>query len=108
MRALLKAGANVNASDDAGDTPLHLAASEGRKAVVSELLKEGADPKRLNNHRLSPILSLGIQFHTSAIFRWTEKDRQVRLEIFDMLTKVDPQGAKGVRKLYKALGEQHK
>jgi ankyrin repeat protein len=42
---LIKAGANVNARNGAGATPLWLAADNGSAAMVSRLLQAGADPK---------------------------------------------------------------
>ncbi|CAN0358780.1 unnamed protein product [Ectocarpus sp. 13 AM-2016] len=36
-------GAQVNAKTNAGDTPLHLAASKGHTLCISELLMGGAD-----------------------------------------------------------------
>jgi hypothetical protein len=40
---LLKHGANVNAVDSQGGTPLHHAASWGRREVIDLLLARGAD-----------------------------------------------------------------
>lgn len=39
----LRAGANVNARDAGGLTPLHFAAAKNKTAVVDALLKAGAD-----------------------------------------------------------------
>ena len=41
-----KAGADLNAADGAGATPLHLAARAGQAKVVLSLLRAGADPSR--------------------------------------------------------------
>jgi ankyrin repeat protein len=46
IRLLLKAGADVNASNRYGVTPLSLAVTSGDLATVKELLKAGADAKR--------------------------------------------------------------
>lgn len=50
VRLLLMAGANPNAVDAAGDTPLHYLVSYGRynDAVAEMLLQHGADPSRRN------------------------------------------------------------
>ena len=41
---LLKAGADPNAADPQGRTPLHRAAAAGRHKIVKDLLEAGADP----------------------------------------------------------------
>lgn len=44
MKALIAAGANVQARDNDGATPLHMAAYSSRAANVQILLEAGADP----------------------------------------------------------------
>lgn len=44
VRTLLSDGADINAKDAAGDTPLYLAADAGHAPVVRLLLAHGADP----------------------------------------------------------------
>ena len=44
MTALLKAGADRDARDDFGRTPLHSAAQRGSTEGVTALLNAGADP----------------------------------------------------------------
>lgn len=39
----LRAGANVTAQDDSGETPLHLAASRGKWRVAALLVSNGVD-----------------------------------------------------------------
>ncbi|WP_309709295.1 ankyrin repeat domain-containing protein [Armatimonas sp.] len=46
IQALLSAGANPNATDNQGRTPLMWAAKSGLPDFVEALLKKGADPKR--------------------------------------------------------------
>ncbi|MBB6048764.1 ankyrin repeat domain-containing protein [Armatimonas rosea] len=46
VQALLAAGANPNATDNQGRTPLMWAAKSGLPDLVEALLKKGADPKR--------------------------------------------------------------
>ena len=44
VKLLLDRGAEPNAADQLGATPLHYAAVEGHKAVVQLLMSRGADP----------------------------------------------------------------
>ena len=44
VREMLEEGADPNAKDKDGNTPLHKAADEGRFDVVKLLLERGADP----------------------------------------------------------------
>lgn len=55
VRALIEAGADVDAPDQAGNTPLHFAAQEGALVVGRTLLEGGAavDPK--DQHGNTPL-----------------------------------------------------
>jgi hypothetical protein len=52
---LISDGADVNAKNDCGNTPLHLAAILRNARVVESLLKHGADVHSLNNTRETPL-----------------------------------------------------
>jgi ankyrin repeat protein len=52
---LLGKGAEVNARDDSGATPLYQAAAWGRLEVVDVLLRKGADVGIRNREHLSPM-----------------------------------------------------
>lgn len=55
VMALLKSGADVNASDSRGWTPLHNAAACGNVPVIKALLENGADESLLNKNGLPPL-----------------------------------------------------
>jgi uncharacterized protein len=53
VKALVNAGADVNAKGDQGATPLFNAAMGGNADVVAFLLKSGADPRICNEYNRS-------------------------------------------------------
>jgi len=55
LKALLAAGANVNASDIDENTPLHLAALFGHIDIVNLLLQEGAAVHARDRHNKTPL-----------------------------------------------------
>lgn len=52
---LLEAGANINAKDKYGDTPLHWVTFYGNQAVIMQLLARGADKTIKDNNDHTPI-----------------------------------------------------
>lgn len=63
---LIAAGANLNAYDDQGATPLHLAVRFGMPTLVRLLLDAGADPDLPDNVGRTP-RSMADSYHMSAI-----------------------------------------
>jgi pectate lyase len=55
VKAFLEEGANVNATDVLGDTPLHYAAGNGDKAIVELLLARGANITAKGRYGATPL-----------------------------------------------------
>jgi cytochrome c len=81
VERLLAGGAQVEATDGGGATPLYLAASEGHAAVVARLLAAGGDPRRPAS---GPFGSTGTAIHAAV--------RYGHLDVVRVLLKagVDP------------------
>lgn len=64
VEVLLLAGVNVNERGEHGYTPLHDAVEQGHLDVVRLLIKNGADPKGMTDHMVTPVeLSIMLQEH---------------------------------------------
>jgi len=55
VQALLKKGADVNAPNSKGATPLHLAAQKGHREVVALLLEKGAAANAASTTGATPL-----------------------------------------------------
>ncbi|XP_006343185.1 ADP-ribosylation factor GTPase-activating protein AGD3 isoform X1 [Solanum tuberosum] len=63
LELLMQYGANVNASDSSGQTPLHWCIIRGKAAFAKLLLARGADPHALDGESKTPYdLALGSNF----------------------------------------------
>jgi len=67
VHALIRMGADVNARDRSGATPLFLAAEGGRGAAVSALLAAGAEPAVRNNLGESALYIAALKGHGAAL-----------------------------------------
>jgi len=76
---LLAHGADINAKDGEGKTPLHFAAQQGTFRAVEWLLKNGADVNAKDNKGVTP-LSL-------TKFRNRGREVEKRKDIADLLRK---------------------
>jgi ankyrin repeat protein len=79
---LVEAGADKEASDADGDTPLHVAACEGHVEVVTALVELGADIGALTGDGQTP-LQLSISFghhHVARVLRELERSARTKKE----------------------------
>lgn len=61
IESLIKAGANINATDNDLNTPLHLAVLHSHLDVVESLIKAGADVNAVNKDLNTPFQRKGVQ-----------------------------------------------
>jgi ankyrin repeat protein len=77
---LLTNKADVNARNDNGDTPLHLAAEFGRKEVVEFLLTNKADVNARDNNGETPLQLTTDRIHGIAILAAEDPARDAGFE----------------------------
>ncbi|XWS54076.1 hypothetical protein CRYUN_Cryun10bG0057900 [Craigia yunnanensis] len=69
LELLLQYGANINATDSRGQTPLHRCILKGKAALAKLLLTRGADPQALNREGKTPLeLAVESDFDDSEVF----------------------------------------
>jgi ankyrin repeat protein len=66
VKQYLAAGEDVNAKDNFGRTPFHLAAFYGRKELVELLIDNGADVNAKDNNRQTPLDKVETKRHELA------------------------------------------
>lgn len=90
VKRALKAGADINATDEAGETPLHIAARIGRYSIVRLLLEHGPTLYLENNKGYTP-LAIAISHNRiktiNAIVKAQKKQKE-EIEYTDLHTAV--------------------
>jgi len=72
LSVFVTAGADVNARDTAGKTPMHRASASNLTGVITALLDEGADPTASDSRGSTPL-------HAAVASWWRASDTSVRL-----------------------------
>jgi ankyrin repeat protein len=92
------AGAVIDATDNDGSTPLHIAASQSADIIVNELLQNGANADALDKNRRTPL-------HEALLHRYPSET--VVNALLDHCTNVDGQDNDGCTALHYACRKCH-
>ena len=84
LQERIQEGENVNARDELGNTPLHVAAAAGHAQAVTALLQAGADSMATNKQGKRPA-ELAANAATRAACEAGEQGRRRELALFDLL-----------------------
>ena len=122
---LLANGANINAVDDQGETPLHQAARNGHQDVVELLIANGAQIKPLAKDGSTPLYLAAWSRHKNIAQLLLDRGAVMEVDIAVMLgdyelvndylargvdanSKFTKGSAKGISFLNKAIADKHK
>jgi ankyrin repeat protein len=84
---LLSVGADVNAKDDHGETPLHWASQRGHVHVVQALVEHGADAEAKDSKEWTPLHSASRWGHVQVVIELLKHGADV--EAKDYIPRID-------------------
>ncbi|KXZ41606.1 hypothetical protein GPECTOR_367g148 [Gonium pectorale] len=103
MKELLAAGADVNAADKVGETPLHVATSEGHLEVVKELLAARADVNATDKDERTPLHFAASKWHLEVVKELLAAGADVKAANKDAATPLHVASAAGRTAVVEAL-----
>ena len=95
IKFLLSKGADINASDTQGWTPLTSAARQRKDKIIALLIENGADPNLVDANGMTPLLAAGMRDHVPSVKILVEKGGDA-----------EQPGPQGFRPLALAIAEQ--
>jgi ankyrin repeat protein len=104
IQKIINSGANVNAINDIGFTPLHIAVVYDRPEIVKLLLKNGANIDAVTKNKENTSLHLAITMNNSNMVRiLIQKGADVTLKTADGTTPLQLALEKGNRDIIQAI-----
>jgi quinoprotein dehydrogenase-associated probable ABC transporter substrate-binding protein len=94
IKLLVEKGADVNAPDPQGWTPLQNAARQKKDGLIKELIKLGADPNRADDSGMTPLVAALMRDHVASVKALVENGADI-----------EKSGPKGYRPLALAIAE---
>jgi len=82
-RELIENGADVNSADQHGNSVLHIAAQNGRGAIVEDLILNGADVNKGNNHK-NTALHLAAQNGWDEVAKHLLRAKRIKVNFKDL------------------------
>ena len=98
VKALIDAGADVNAKDKLGEAPLHIAAVRGYNEITSLLIAEGADVNTRNQHGLTPLHAAAWSGHKETVALLIAKGANINAKDEDGVTPLHVSALSGAQK----------